>query len=75
MSESRVVFLGPGPFHLPVPQSATAHVVGGAIEIRIKASVDGDPNSKPIAMQLTGTMAHKLGLALLAAASELESKA
>ena len=39
MPDSRVEFLGTGPFHLPAVQRATANSVGDAVEARMYAVI------------------------------------
>ena len=73
IEESKVVFQGPGPHHLPIAQSATAH--GGASEVAMTlyAVVEGQgPRPIPIGIQMVASVARELGMALMVAAGEAD---
>jgi hypothetical protein len=73
MSDSRVDFIGPGPFHLPVVQRATASPVGGAIEARLYAviTIAGDPTMRPMVIQMSAPVAQDFAAQLLDAAAKV----
>ena len=71
---SNVVFLAPGPFHLPAVQHAKASVVANTAKMTLYASIPGYDDSQPISCQMPRRMAHELGVQLLAAANELKMK-
>ena len=73
MPDSRVDFVGPGPFHLPVAHRATANSVGGAVEARLYAVIviDGDSILRPMVIQMTAPVAKNFAAQLLDAAAKV----
>ena len=73
MRDSRVDFVGPGPFHLPVAHRATANSVGGAVEARLYAVIviDGDSILRPMVIQMTAPVAKNFAAQLLDAATKV----
>jgi len=73
MSDSRVDFVGAGPFHLPVAQRATAISTGGAVEARLYAiiKIDDESTMRPMVIQMTATVAQNFAEQLLDAAAKV----
>jgi hypothetical protein len=73
MSDSRVNFVGPGPFHLPAAQRATAISIGGAVEARLYAiiPIDDDSIMRPMVIQMTASVAQNFAAQLLDAAAKV----
>ena len=73
MPDSRVDFLGTGPFHLPAAQRATANSVGDAVEARIYAviGIGDDSVVRPMVIQMTAPVAQAFAAQLLDAASRV----
>jgi hypothetical protein len=66
----RVIFLGQPPFSISRAQSGSARDVGGAVELTVKAIVDGQgPLPVEIAVPLTADQALTIGGRLLGAAA------
>jgi hypothetical protein len=65
MPDSRVDFVGPGPFHLPVAHRATANSVYAVIVI------DGDSILRPMVIQMTAPVAKNFAAQLLDAAAKV----
>jgi hypothetical protein len=57
-----VIFQRPGPFGLPPAQSATAAPLNGLVEVRIRAFVDGNPDT--LVIQMTAGIALELAAQL-----------
>jgi hypothetical protein len=75
MSDSRIDFVGPGPFHLPVAQRATAISIGSAVEARLYAliQIDNDSIMRPIVIHMTAPVARSFAAQLLDAAAKIAS--
>ncbi len=63
-----VRFQPPGPYALPVAQSATASALSDTVEVRIRAFVDGNPDT--LVIQMTAGTALELAAQLQVAAVE-----
>jgi hypothetical protein len=61
-----VKFQPPGPYGLPAAQSATASELSGSVEVRIRAFVDGNPDT--LVIQMTAGTALELATQLMDAA-------
>lgn len=61
-----VIFQPPGPYGLPPAQSATASALSGTVEVRIRAFVDGNPDT--LVIQMTAGTALELASQLMEAA-------
>jgi siroheme synthase len=59
-------FQPPGPYALPAAQSATASALSDAVEVRITAFVDGNPDT--LVIQMTAGTAMELAAQLMDAA-------
>jgi hypothetical protein len=57
-----VKFQPPGPYALPVAQSATASAQDSTVEVRIRAFVDGNPDT--LIIQMTSGIALELAVQL-----------
>jgi hypothetical protein len=57
-----VTFQPPGPYALPAAQSATASPLNGTVEVRIRAFVDGNPDT--LVIQMTAGTALELAAQL-----------
>ena len=66
MGASRVVFQGPGPFHLPCAQRATAHALTDSVEVTLYAILEGRiERLEPISFQIGPTRARELAILTL----------
>jgi hypothetical protein len=73
IEESKVVFQGSGPHHLPLVQRATAHGGSNEVAMTLYAVVeDQGPNPIPIGIQMVAIVARELGMALMVAADEAD---
>ena len=63
-----VIFQPPGPFGLPAAQSTTASALSGTVEVRIRAFVDGNPDT--LVIQMTAGTALELAAQLQIAVVE-----
>ena len=71
-----IKFEGEAPFHLPVAQRATAHVVNDAVEMTFYAICpDQGPEPVPIRAMMTWHVAQTLAHQMTGAALEAESNA
>jgi hypothetical protein len=69
--ESKVVFQGSGPHHLPFVHSATARGGDNEVEMTLYAVVEGHGSHPiPIGSQMVAGVARELGMALMVAADE-----
>lgn len=74
VSDSRVDFLGPGPFFIAPAQSASASALDAAVAVTLNASVGNAPEPRPIVIEMTHDVANRLGHDLIIAAIEVESR-
>lgn len=73
MEPSLVFFQGPGPFHLPVVQRASARAVTTSVEVTLYAILDGrGPDVEAVSFQIVATRARELASLLLDAAAQIE---
>ena len=72
--DSEITFRGPGPFHLPVAQRATAiGRSGDAVTMTVYVILpERGPEPEPVSAQMIPKVARELSVQLLQAASEAE---
>jgi hypothetical protein len=74
MEPSRVVFQGPGPFHLFVAQSATAHASGSSVTVTLKAFLpDRGTDLEAASFQVVPSQGRELAISLLRACDEVDA--
>lgn len=74
VSDSRVDFLGPGPYIIAHAQSASASAEEAAVAVTLNASVGDAPEPRSIVIEMTHDVANRLGHDLIVAAIEAESR-
>jgi hypothetical protein len=67
-SDSGITFQGPGPFALPVVQSASATALGENVEMTLRVSVDG--RIELVYTQMIERVASELATQLIAASTQ-----
>lgn len=72
VSESEVKFLGPGPFSLPIAQSARARASYDAVEMTLSVIVGDDPHPRPLYIPMGYKVARQLAEQLAAAAIQVD---
>lgn len=73
MEDSKIAFIGPGPFSIGTAQSASAQALGSSVQITVWAVVGEDPTPRPINMQISRKNANALSSALLKAAIQVKT--
>ncbi len=76
IDESTITFQGPGPFHLPIAQRATAHGnTDNGVTIALSAILpERELGLESVSVQMLSTTARELAAALLKAADVAESQ-
>ena len=73
IEESKVVFLGPGPHHLPIVQRAIAHGGDNEVAMTLYIVAEGQGSHPiPIGSQMVASVARELGMALMVAADQAD---
>jgi hypothetical protein len=73
MEESRITFQGPGPFHLPVVQRATARPLESSVGVTLHVMLD-ERGLTALSFQIVPAQAQLLAAQLLNAVGDLERK-